>query len=533
MNKISVFLLTLTLVVFLTCGCEQQRRKSAELAPTMDLGATVGSVAEVLSYNSIDVKSYNLVGGLRGNGSSQCPSHIRGYLEKYILRQLPHANAEQLISSRDTAVVLVYGKMPASVLKNERFDIVVAALPGTQAISIEGGELWGAELFEAQKFGVALTPLATAQGPVYIDKIDSTKADKKVGYILGGAKVLDTYKMSLVLREPDYKKSNFLRNLLNSRFGDDTAEAISESMIQLTVPPEYVHRKDRFLAVVKMMYLSKSAAITNERINTAVRKLAVEENKYEHEITLEAIGNESLDKLGALLNSADEEVRLRAGRCMLNMRSDAGLDALREIEQDRGSIYRIEALDAVTNAAARSDAAAIARRLLRDEDFTVMIAAYKSLLTLDDLTIMRSLVGRNFYLEEISQAHHKGIYVSRSGPPRVALFGSPMRCRENLFIQTPDGSVTINAPAGQKFVSIVRKWPGIEPIQLKSTFMLDDIIRTLCDSMLVREGSSKRPGLGVSYADLIALLKQMCEKGALEDEFRAGDLPKIFSMLKN
>jgi hypothetical protein len=62
--------------------------------------------------------------------------------------------------------------------------------------------------------------------------------------------------------------------------------------------------------------------------------------------------------------------------------------------------------------------------------------------------------------------------------------------------------------------------------QLKSTFDLGDIIRTLCEQPL-QKGEKGRGGLGVTYADVIALLKQMCDKGAVEAEFWAGALPKI------
>ena len=62
--------------------------------------------------------------------------------------------------------------------------------------------------------------------------------------------------------------------------------------------------------------------------------------------------------------------------------------------------------------------------------------------------------------------------------------------------------------------------------QLKSSFELGDIIRTLCE-IPSEAGEQKRGGLGVSYADAIVLLKQMCDKGAVEADFQVGPLPKI------
>jgi len=131
-------------------------------------------------------------------------------------------------------------------------------------------------------------------------------------------------------------------------------------------------------------------------------------------------------------------------------------------------------------------------------------------------------------VEQIAQTKHKSIFASRSGQPRIALFGAPLYCRDNIFVQSADGNITINAPPGQKYVSIIRKHPKRPNVivQLKSSFELGDIIRTLCEEPLKRSGQEQL-GLGVSYAEGIAILKRMCDKGAVKAEFRVGPLPKI------
>jgi hypothetical protein len=410
----------------------------------------------------------------------------------------------------------------------------VAALPNTQTTSLEGGWLYGAELKTGRRFGMTLKPLAAAEGPVFIDRIDASKIDETSGYILAGGMVLDEYKISLALRQPDYRIASLVRDKLNERFGEGIAKAVSPSAVDLKVPPEYKNQKQRFISIIKATYLSETPEVTKERTNTFVRRLAVSEDKQGSEIALEAIGKESLAKLSALLNLSNEQVRLRAARCMLNLGSDAGLGTLRQITEDKNSPYRIEALEAITTAASRNDAAAISRKLLRDDDFDIRLAAYEQLRKLDDITVAQRLVGRNFYLEQITQTEHKSIFVSRSGQPRVVLFGAPLRCRKNIFLQSDDGSIIINAPAGQEYVSLIRKHPTrpyIPPIQLKSSFELGDIIRTLCEEPL-KTHDEGQVGLGVSYAEVITLLKQMSDKGAVRAEFRAGPLPEINPIIK-
>jgi hypothetical protein len=545
-RHIKTVCVSILVAVFFITGCGKPAKTDAKPAKTVgkesnepaakiDLGDTIGSLAEVFSFEPIPVEGYGLVGGLSGTGSSECPTPIREYLKQYILQQLDEGkvNVDELINSHDTAVVMVQGAMPTAVPKNQYFDVKVVALPNTQTTSLEGGWLYGTELKAVGEFGIATKALATAKGPVFIDTIDPKETNKKTGYILGGGRVLDEYEINMGLRRPDYKTASLICNKLNGRFGNGTARALSPSQIELKIPAAYKKQKQRFVSIVKAIYLVETPEATKERINTFIKKLAVSEDKYASETALEAIGNESLGKLEALLNSSQEQVRLGAARCMLNMGSDGGLNTLREMASNKDSAYRFEALDAITTSASRNDAIAISRNLLRDGDPNTRLAAYENLRKLDDIAVKQKLIARNFYLEQVTQTEYKEIFVSRSGQPRIVLFGAPIYCHDNIFIQSADGSITINAPAGQKYVSIIRKHPKRPNVmvQLKSSFELSDIIQTLCEEPLKKTKEEHR-GLDVSYAEAIALLKQMCDKGAVEAEFLTGPPPKIDLIIK-
>lgn len=527
----TVFVISILLTVFYTGGCKKSAQRGIKLkepAAETDLGTTIGSLAEIFSSDAIRVSGYGLVGGLDGTGSSECPPNIRAYLEQYILSQSPGIDAKNFISGLDTTVVLIEALMPTAVSKNQSFDVKVSALSGTQTTSLEDGWLYGSELKPTGSFGITTKVLAKAEGPVYIDTITPLPEDKRSGYILGGGRVLDEYKIRLALRQPDYRNVSMICNKLNGRYGSGTARAVSPSQIELKVPPKYKQQKDRFISIVKATYLTETPEATKKRISWFVRQLAVSQDKYASEIALEAIGNESLGKLFVLLNLSDEEVRFRAARCILNLGSDESLNILRRITSDKNSAYRLEALEAITASASRKDAAAISRRLLRDSDFDIRLTAYEQLRKLDDISVAQKLIARSFYLEQITQTEHKSIFVSRSGRPRIVLFGAPIYCRDNIFVQSTDGDIIINAPTAQEYISIIRKHPERPEIiaQLRSSFELGNIIETLCEEPAKKH--SKEPGgLGVSYAEAIALIKQMLDKGALQAEFRAGPLPKI------
>jgi len=528
-----------TLVLLLAAfGCGGPGRRTAKNKSAADnngIDDTIGMYAEIFASDAIPISGYGLVGGLNGTGSSECPTQIRTYLQKYILQRLGGAkvNVDDLISSPDTAVVIVEGMIPPAASKNQRFDVRVTALPGTQTTSLEGGWLYGVDLFETRQVGMGIKPLATAEGPVFTDSAISGSQDPRTGYVLGGGTVVEEYKVNLALRLPDYRIVSQIRNRINERFGYEIAVALAPGSIELRIPTKYLEAKGRFIQLVRATYLVGSPELTEKRIMTHIEKLAGSKDKNASEIALEAIGNAAMPKLAALLNSSDPEVRLRAARCMFNLGNQKGREALWGIATDKESSYRIEAIDALVNTSAGQDVTSMLQSLLRDDDLSVRLIAYENLVRLKDVTVSRKLIANSFYLDQVTQTGKPAILVSRRIQPRIALLGSPIYCRSNIFIETQDGTITINVPAGEKYATIIRKHPRRPDtiIQLKSSLDLADVIETLCREPLTPTAQGG-PGLGVPYSTLVGLISKMVDSGADQAEFYAGPLPKTLPNIK-
>jgi hypothetical protein len=338
----------------------------------------------------------------------------------------------------------------------------------------------------------------------------------------------------LKLSKANYRTASLIRNRLSERYGPNIANAVSPSLLEVTIPAQYRQQKMHFVAMLSATFLEVTNELTSARINTYVQQLAASGNKADSEIALEAVGRESVGKLGALIGSADAEVRLRANRCLLALGDNRGLAALRDLALDPKSPYRLEALDAVMLLARRADAVTLAQRLLRDDDVAVVLAAYDRLRQIDDRVVSREVIGRGFLLEQVAQSSHKAIFVSRSGDPRVVLFGAPLQCRDNLFVESPDQTLVLDARAGQGFVSVIRKHPTrpgvIGPIRSRPD--VGEIVRTL-GAEPATGSSGPLQSLGIPYSQVVALLEQMCAKDAVAAQFWAGPLPKIGPSVKN
>lgn len=534
-NLVRVLLSALLIAAFIA-GCydskkDEHRDIMDELAKSkLKIGpdTTIGSLAQIYAPEFIPLRGYAIVGELRGTGSAQCPAQVREYLKKYILRQISVKHIDDFINGKDTAVVVVEGLMPMSSIRGRRFDVRVSVLGSTETSSLEYGQLYGAELHAAGSFGAATKALAKVEGSIYIDKIDGV-SDKRIGYILSGGKTLDKYFVRLTLKEPDYIATNAIRNELIKRFGSGVAIAKSAARIELKIPSRYTYQKERFLEMVKAMHLNLVGQNRKDRIAELIANLSAGADREKAEFALEAMGKDVVKPLKGTLSSPDTQVRLRAARVMLNLGSDDGLETLRDIALDKSSDYRNEAIDAIGTGAKRNDAASICRRLLKDNDIDIQMAAYEQLRKFDDITIVTDVVGGTFVLNQVASSSRKLIYVARSGQPRVAIIGGPLKCADDLFIQSQKGNITINSLAGQDYVTVMRKVPekpAIPPITLRCSNDLGDIIQTLGNSP-VRKSQTDPIGLGVSYADIIALVKSMVENGGVEGQFYAGPMPQI------
>ena len=512
----------LTVLIF-SGGCGQPPAppdKPVEISTT----ATIRELGGIFYPQPIAVEGYALIVNLNGTGSPQCPPAIRQYLEQYLLKQMPaKTNVSAIIDSPDTAVVRISGTIPANASKNDYFDLKVEALPGTQTTSLEGGILLESELKVKGQVGSGTKTLAIAEGPVFINRLgDTPPIDKRNCLILAGGRVLNDSQIYLAIGERNFRLTRQICDRINERFGPSTAKALMENQIILSTPARFRMQEGKFFSLINATYLFPSAQ--DKKMGELLTELSAGASKQAAETGLEAIGIAAADKLSGLLNSPDEEVKFRASRCLLNMGDDRGLEGLRSIVFDKSSKYRIEAIEAIGFGARRNDASGILQRLLQDEDFNnIVLSAYKQLSRINDTAISRQVVGQKFFLDIAGQSSKQYIYVTRSGPPTIVLFGPALFCRVGTFVQSSDGLITINAPENIDNIQVVRQLPNKQPVKIESKYNLTDVLQTLGEP----SNSLRRQGLNVSYDEIIAVIKELCNKQAVMAQFIAGPLPKI------
>jgi len=533
-------ILTIALLLPL-CGCgnsleKQKAQKIAELEATIQLNKSIGEFAEVFTSDAVLVEGFGIVMGLNGNGSSECPSGVKSQMVKLIQRKLNTNNkreALELLKSRDNAVVRIYGIIPEGSPKGTRFDVVVEALEATQTTSLEGGTLFDCDLVPYTRVGVGgARELAKAKGAIYIENIDSNNPNKTKGVIIGGGSSLESPSMTLGLYEPNFMLTSLIRNMVNQRFGSDTANAKTAGLILISPPEEYKNEQEKLAKLIKAIYLPQNDQAEIEKIKQLASTLHEKNQLIDSEIGLETIGRRSLAYIKEYSNSDDDYVKLRAARVMLNLRDQKAAWILRKIALDKKSPYRAEAIEAI----ACSDDDTIKstlRTFIDDEDFDVRRAAYKALKKAGDISITTESIGGNFSMESIISSGQNVIYVRRQKNPAIILFGKDINAIQSTFITSRDSSITISANPSLNKLSIMRKHPTKAGIigPIKTGFSINQIIRAMGESPNARTFSFKR-GLGLNFAEITSLLELMCKSGVVNAKFIAQPLADIDQEIK-
>ena len=533
-----LYLLIVLMLSFLS-SCTTSPEQTTQQSAQNILDNTIADLSRVIESPAIAVRGFGIVAGLFGTGSSECPPDLRQELEKYIWQQIPQAgaiNPGRFIESLDTAVVEVLGVIPSMAAAGQGFDVVIRPLSSTQTTSLNGGYLYTTDLKESSRFtqfNQYSKTVARAQGPIFNDR--SAQGDTPQWYVLGGGYSLTDVTISLLLNQPDFIAAGAIRNRINERFGPKTATAVSAGEILLAIPEKYRNDKTRFLTIIRQLYLAEQPTLRERRIKTLIDQLQTAPDKDVPEMALEGLGKSVLDDMAVLLKSDDDIIRFHAARCMSNIGDNRALAVLCTFIFDTDSPFRLDALRTMGQNTRLNDAEPIFLRALAEDDMELRLAAYETALAAKSSCVNRSLIAGNFFVDRVLCEGPKIIYAFQQDRPGIILFGSPLRCSDNVYLRSNNGEVTLNSRPGDKHLSVSRTHPARPRVigPLASGFELTQVIRTLGESPEQKQGETTLPGLALSYSQIIELLEKMCQNKVVDAQYQQGPVTNAGEILKN
>jgi hypothetical protein len=570
-------------ILALAPGCGPSKPKTTtrpvvDLPPVDPLfRGLIGTEVQFRNIQPYLVSGYGIVVGVQGKGGQPLNEAIAATMERELglMGITPTADAlkgtplegkaaPEVLRHPDVAVVEILAAVPPGTPKGAPFDVQVRAL---NASSLEGGRLWTSELRfgpPAVFGGQAARRVAKARGEVFVNPFTlSSDQPQTAGRVLGGGEMLEPQPIALVLNAPSHTRARAIASAINSRFtpgpGDPKSIALgrTDTTIHLSIPMRYRRDPASFLRVIEHLQVDQSAPEAYaRRYVEAIKQDAQAAERLSW--ALEGLGPRALPILRELYEFPELVPRLaglRAGARLDDPRAAPGLQQV--VQEGQGSVRtRAIALLAEVNAGPTVDATL--RELLREPDLLVRIAAYEGLATraerarfvylsrvqdrnpdlarqkssplaLEEVArtsippeglrgIARMPVAGKFLLDRVDGGEPM-IYVTLQGTPRVVLFGADVSVRPHEPVSLWEGSLMIGSGEGTPARPMLRvryQRPQRSALDVEAPASLTDLVATLARDTRDIEG---RPGLGMTYSQVVAVLAALQDQGATAASF--------------
>ncbi len=512
--------------------------KTLELDVPQIMRGTIAGETIVLGYQDIVVRGYGLVVGLKGTGSRTLNSQIRGYMLNEMRKmgvgsaQDPNKiSPEMMLSSPDTAVVIVEAVLPAGAVKGTQFDVRVLAEPSTGTTSLEGGRLYTTPLRPGPLMatGRQPAPLAFARGPIFINPFSEPSANSRdsilrtVGRILNGGIANKDLPIKLRLATPSHARAETIQNSINSNFPrepgqrDPTARGENDTVVRITVPPSWRNDSREFIEVLRHSTIRIDAV---EQTATFVQRtmLANPGSAGEAAWRWQAIGKRSLSIIQPLYDYPEEGPRLAALQAGAKLNDALTVKPLLEMASSSTTQKRLDTIGLLAEMGVNPTIEIGLRKLLDDEDVDVRLAAVDALIKRGDPFLQRVIVDNKFELYLVP-SEKPLIYVSQTGVPRITVFKKDLAISTplNVFMWSNRLMIKEDSRSG-KLEVYFRKIDDDRGDAKLVDPSLDKFIPFLGHTVTIE---APQPGLGLEYGEVVGALHEIWAQRFIPGDFKA------------
>ena len=492
-------------------------RKPREVEVPAYLKDTVGELARFAGREFIPVRGYGFVTGLDGTGTRVVPPGIRQYILD-VMRKNKVEDAEKILTSPDTAVVLVSGLLSPGINKSEVFDLNVQAVPSTETTSLEGGFLLEAELSRvvtARGVSERSETLALGRGSIFVwpfgaDEKSKSGGDLRTGRILAGGRATNGRRFRLVLLTPSVRTIDQMIRIINARFPNAAKGTTDPARIDLEVPREYQHDQTRFLDLVGCLYLRETLDARDQRINLLIESLGGGKDLDSIALCLEAFGPSVVPRLRPLADDPREVVRFHVGRTLANLQDAQAVHVLERIALDDKSDYQegaVEALGRIQSGVGLG----VLGRVLDVKNARARVAAWRAMIRLTPGTFVVRSFPDKFVLSAVATKTEPFVYVSRTLRPHLAVFGD-VTVVPPVLVETH--RVTATVVGGAKEVTLIARRRGHD-LRIEAPLDVKGMVEKLAAPFGIDEKNSTLRGLDLGYSDVVGILYEMSRKQAL------------------
>jgi Flagellar P-ring protein/HEAT repeats len=421
---------------------------------------------------------------------------------------------------------LVRAYLRPGIQAGDTFDIEVRTPSRSETTSLRGGWLMETHLSETAVLGGRIRTghdTALAKGPILVDpSAGADHARATQGRVLSGGVATKSRKLGLILdhQHQSIRLSQTVAKAVSERFHTyidgrrmGVATPKTDEYIELAVHPRYKDNVGRYMRVVRSVAAHESASQRQERLKLLHDQLLDPVTAETAALRLEAIGgDEAIEILKEGAKDEDREVRFYAAEALAYLDVTEAVEPLARAAVEEPA-FRLNALSAL---GAMEDGAASEAPLemLEVKSTETRYGAFRGLTTMaaDDARIRGEKLGGKFNYHVLDVAGSPLIHVTNSHRPEIVLFGAEHHLTLPAVLDAGP-RILVNGLSGKE-ITISRFSPGEPTQQRVVSTNVNDVIRAVVD-------------LGGDYPDVVQMLRQAKETGALRSRYAENALPEM------
>ena len=504
---------------------------------------TVGDVSTFSNAEPMPVSGVGLVEGLDGTGGPAPAGSYRQMLENDLRKQRVE-KVKEVLNSKDFALVLVSGLIPAGARKDDAFDVEISLPAGSRATSLRGGYLRRCVLFNydfARNYSSHLAnsdavlkghPVGRAQGSLLVGFGGDAAARTRQARIWGGGHCVIDRPFHLLLNsnEAFARVANNVLGRVNAAFqdslpggpGTDIAFFRNKSTLLVAVPPQYKHHPQHFLRVVRMIPLEDlppkegqkrlpyRAQLQQDLLDPGRAVVAA--------LRLEALGAESKTTLRLGLESKSPLVRFCAAESLAYLGSYASAEELARVVKQQPYLraYALTAMASLDESVCRDK---LGDLLAADSDDETRYGAFRALRSLDerDEAVRGVRLGDAFWLHKVAPKTPPLIHVAMSKRPEIVLFGDRHTLVPPFALQI--GEFAVTATRAEDLRCTISHFPmnAEGGSRTRCSLELAEVLKVLADQ-------------GATYPEVVELIRQADRCRNLSCRVRQDAMPQAVTV---
>jgi hypothetical protein len=551
---INSILLCIPLIIL--SSCSNHERPKAHLPPSKYpvlpdknlpafMKGTILEVAEVENKDPYPVSGYGLVVGLSNTGDNTGTPQavVNAMLDEMARRGLGSSDDRlrpykpgAMLQDPQTAIVEVYAYIPPGGSAGQRIDVYVQAVRNSQTKSLARGNLYQTNLFIGGVDELNPKPkpnvYVRAAGAVFVNPSYTSNgkmadaASLRSGTIMSGGVMNEDRPLWFRSRHPQLSIARSIEARLDLRFqerqGNPVAKTQDEAIVHVYVPHSFNGDWEHFVGVATHLYLDATPGAGLLKAK-ALGAEAVKPDALLADISYcwEGIGEEALPVIQKLYTHASSDVAFAAARAGAFIGDASADETMLEIARNDRNPFQLNAVKVLGALPMSPRIDRMLGDLLATKNALVRVEAYRVLAEHESGAIISRAIDGQFAIDHIATDGPPLVYASRTGIPRIAIFGHNVSLNQPIMYTAMDDRLTICTAADGKSVTVFDRTSKLNPGGIQAQFRPD------LYEVIWRLAGGGDDGFRFGYSDLVGILQGLSNGKHIPASFVLQDAPTV------